>query len=233
MTVEEKDGSQQRYTVPYSTVPLLQREGRWKYDLVAGDYRSGNSEQDTPFFAQGTLITGLADGDLATIGRFFDALRAFMHFDLLDPGFDPVAAALSFVHQVLKPVGVLDGTSALAARNLFGDLAANLFRLVPLTSIGDTNPNLLDDPQFQNGDGFDGTEGVDHDPTVGRTSLGSVRFTADGTANEILSDPWIPVSQGQQVTLSAYARWAGLTGSGQTMSAKRARSMTVTALGLR
>lgn len=164
------------------------------------------------------VITGLADGDLATIGRFFDALRAFMHFDLLDPGFDPVAAALSFVHQVLKPVGVLDGTSALAARNLFGDLAANLFRLVPLTSIGDTNPNLLDDPQFQNGDGFDGTEGVDHDPTVGRTSLGSVRFTADGTANEILSDPWIPVSQGQQVALSAYARWAGLTGSGQTVT---------------
>ena len=52
MTVEEKDGSQQRYTVPYSTVPLLQREGRWKYDLVAGDYRSGNSDQDTPFFTQ-------------------------------------------------------------------------------------------------------------------------------------------------------------------------------------
>jgi outer membrane usher protein len=62
VTVEEKDGSQQRYTVPYSTVPLLQREGRWKYDLVAGDYRSGNSEQDTPFFTQGTLIAGLADG---------------------------------------------------------------------------------------------------------------------------------------------------------------------------
>jgi outer membrane usher protein len=36
VTVEEKDGTQQRYTVPYSTVPLLQREGRWKYDLVAG-----------------------------------------------------------------------------------------------------------------------------------------------------------------------------------------------------
>ncbi|HBY8882665.1 TPA: fimbrial protein, partial [Klebsiella pneumoniae] len=44
------------------TVPLLQREGRWKYDLVAGDYRSGNSDQDTPFFTQGTLITGLANG---------------------------------------------------------------------------------------------------------------------------------------------------------------------------
>jgi outer membrane usher protein len=62
VTVDEKDGSQQRYTVPYSSVPLLQREGRWKYDLVAGDFRSGNDQQDTPFFAQGTLITGLNGG---------------------------------------------------------------------------------------------------------------------------------------------------------------------------
>jgi len=62
VTVDEKDGSQQRYTVPYSSVPLLQREGRMKYDLVAGDYRSGNSDQSTPFFAQGTLIAGLNGG---------------------------------------------------------------------------------------------------------------------------------------------------------------------------
>lgn len=62
VTVEEKDGTQQRYTVPYSTVPLLQREGRLKYDLVMGDFRSGNSQQDKPFFTQGTLIAGLPDG---------------------------------------------------------------------------------------------------------------------------------------------------------------------------
>lgn len=62
VTVDEQDGSQQRYTVPYSSVPLLQREGRWKYDLVAGDYRSGNDQQETPFFVQGTLITGLNEG---------------------------------------------------------------------------------------------------------------------------------------------------------------------------
>lgn len=52
VTVDEKDGSQQRYTVPYSTVPLLQREGRFKYDVVAGDFRSGNSQQSSPFFFQ-------------------------------------------------------------------------------------------------------------------------------------------------------------------------------------
>ncbi|ENQ6441861.1 fimbrial biogenesis usher protein [Citrobacter freundii] len=62
VTVDEKDGSQQRYTVPYSTVPLLQREGRFKYDVVAGDFRSGNSQQSSPFFFQGTLIAGLPEG---------------------------------------------------------------------------------------------------------------------------------------------------------------------------
>lgn len=62
VTLEEKDGTQQKYTVPYSTVPLLQREGRLKYDLVVGDFRSGSDQQDTPFFTQGTLIAGLPDG---------------------------------------------------------------------------------------------------------------------------------------------------------------------------
>jgi len=62
VTVEEKEGSVQRYSVPYSTVPLLQREGRRKFDLVAGAYRSGNQGQDTPVFAQGTLLAGLRDG---------------------------------------------------------------------------------------------------------------------------------------------------------------------------
>lgn len=62
VTVEEKEGSVQRYSVPYSTVPLLQREGRRKFDLVAGAYRSGNQGQDRPVFAQGTLLAGLRDG---------------------------------------------------------------------------------------------------------------------------------------------------------------------------
>ncbi len=61
VTVEEKDGGQQRYVVPYSTVPLLQREGRVKYDAVVGKFRSGNGQQSKPGFTQGTLIAGLAD----------------------------------------------------------------------------------------------------------------------------------------------------------------------------
>lgn len=60
--VQETDGSVQTFVVPYSTVPLLQREGRLKYDLVAGNFRSGNTEQDDPFFVQGTLIAGFRRG---------------------------------------------------------------------------------------------------------------------------------------------------------------------------
>lgn len=62
VTVESDSGNIQRYTVPYSTVPLLQREGRLKYDLVAGRYRSGLSGKGAPAFVQGTLAWGLGNG---------------------------------------------------------------------------------------------------------------------------------------------------------------------------
>lgn len=34
-------------------MPILQREGRFKFDLTAGDFRSGNSQQSSPFFFSG------------------------------------------------------------------------------------------------------------------------------------------------------------------------------------
>lgn len=62
VTVQENNGSTHSFIVPYSTVPLLQREGRVKFDVVAGDFRSGNQQQDNPFFTQGTVIAGLNYG---------------------------------------------------------------------------------------------------------------------------------------------------------------------------
>ncbi|WP_289484292.1 fimbria/pilus outer membrane usher protein, partial [Enterobacter sp. E105B] len=50
------------YNVPYSAVPLLQREGRVKYTLTAAKYRTNNDQQDEVSFGQGTLIWGLAHG---------------------------------------------------------------------------------------------------------------------------------------------------------------------------
>ncbi|MFX2611951.1 fimbrial biogenesis usher protein [Enterobacter mori] len=60
--VEEADGSINRYTVAYSTLPSLQREGRIKYSVTAGEHRSGNDQQDEAQFTQGTLSWGLPHG---------------------------------------------------------------------------------------------------------------------------------------------------------------------------
>lgn len=62
VTVEESDGSVQNYIVPYSTLPLFQREGRIKYDLVLGEFRSGNNSQSKPNFIQGSIIAGFKAG---------------------------------------------------------------------------------------------------------------------------------------------------------------------------
>ncbi|HCH0657565.1 TPA: fimbrial biogenesis usher protein [Enterobacter asburiae] len=60
--VKEQDGKIQTYSVPYSAVPLLQREGRLKYSLTAAKYRTSNDQQEQTPFGQGTLIWGLAHG---------------------------------------------------------------------------------------------------------------------------------------------------------------------------
>ncbi|EFN4431318.1 TPA: fimbrial biogenesis usher protein [Escherichia coli] len=60
--VRENNGSVSQFTVPYSAVPILQREGRVKYALTAGQFRSGSDLQNSPDFWQGTLIWGLPTG---------------------------------------------------------------------------------------------------------------------------------------------------------------------------
>lgn len=62
VNVKETDGSVNSYVVPYSSVPILQREGHLKYALTAGKYRSGGSNNDDPDVFQGTIIWGAPDG---------------------------------------------------------------------------------------------------------------------------------------------------------------------------
>lgn len=62
VTVEDATGIVQSYTVPYSGVPSLLREGRTKFDITAGEFRSGNKEQSKPFFFEGTLSRGFSKG---------------------------------------------------------------------------------------------------------------------------------------------------------------------------
>jgi len=59
VTVTEADGSTHNFTVPYSSVPVLQREGNVKYSLTAGRFQAGGDSYNNPEFAQGTLVWGL------------------------------------------------------------------------------------------------------------------------------------------------------------------------------
>lgn len=61
VTIKEADGSEQHFVVPYSSLPLLQREGRAKYSVTAGKYRDNNNKARENF-AQATLLYGLPWG---------------------------------------------------------------------------------------------------------------------------------------------------------------------------
>jgi len=77
--IKEQDGAVNTYSVPYSAVPLLQREGRVKYALTAAHYRTSNDQQDEKAFGQGTLTLGLAHGITLYGGtQFSDSYRAMV-----------------------------------------------------------------------------------------------------------------------------------------------------------
>lgn len=62
VNIEENDGAVQTFKVPYSSLPILQREGRTKYSIAMGEYRTGLATQDNPLIAQVTAIHGLKKG---------------------------------------------------------------------------------------------------------------------------------------------------------------------------
>ena len=59
ITVREADGTERRFTQPFSSVPIMLREGQMKYAATTGQYRSSNNNSQTPYFGQTTLIYGL------------------------------------------------------------------------------------------------------------------------------------------------------------------------------
>lgn len=62
VTIKEADGSEQQLVVPYASLPVLQREGRLKFALTSGQYRSYDSDVNKTPFSQGTAIYGLPFG---------------------------------------------------------------------------------------------------------------------------------------------------------------------------
>ena len=62
VTIKEADGSEQQLVVPFASLPVLQREGRFKYALTGGQYRAYDSSVDKTGFGQATGIYGLPFG---------------------------------------------------------------------------------------------------------------------------------------------------------------------------
>ncbi|KUQ59305.1 fimbria/pilus outer membrane usher protein [Enterobacter bugandensis] len=62
VTVKEADGSEQHFTVPFASLPVLQREGRLKFSATGGQYRSYDGSVDKTPFGQMTGIYGLPYG---------------------------------------------------------------------------------------------------------------------------------------------------------------------------
>ncbi|MEG5912085.1 fimbria/pilus outer membrane usher protein [Enterobacter bugandensis] len=62
VTIKEADGSEQHFTLPYASLPVLQREGRLKYAITGGQYRAYNISVEKTPFGQLTGIYGLPQG---------------------------------------------------------------------------------------------------------------------------------------------------------------------------
>lgn len=56
--IKEADGSINSYSIPYSSVPMLQRQGQLKYALILAKYRANGDDQEEKKFAQTTLQWG-------------------------------------------------------------------------------------------------------------------------------------------------------------------------------
>lgn len=59
VTVTEANGAVNHFVVPYSSLPVLQRQGHLRYGLVAGRYSNHNDRYNRPKFLEASLLWGL------------------------------------------------------------------------------------------------------------------------------------------------------------------------------
>lgn len=62
VTITESDGSEQKLIIPYASLPILQREGRLKYAMATGVYRSYDRRVEQSPLTEGSVIYGLPGG---------------------------------------------------------------------------------------------------------------------------------------------------------------------------
>ncbi|MFO6298293.1 fimbria/pilus outer membrane usher protein [Rahnella selenatireducens] len=112
VTVEESDGSQQKFTVPYTSLPNMLRPGSWRYSLSGGRYRDdGISYQ--PWVAQGSLQYGWDNvtlSDLILAGEGYQSMAVGSAFNLGYLGSISLDLALERHQSVSDSVRMKDET---------------------------------------------------------------------------------------------------------------------------
>lgn len=100
VTIKEANGSERTFVQPFANVPIMQREGRLKYAMTVGEYRSPNYDGEEPIIGQATLIYGLPH-DMTVYGGFqasddYNAMALGMGFGLGDLGSFSVDATQAY-----------------------------------------------------------------------------------------------------------------------------------------
>jgi hypothetical protein len=113
--------------------------------------------------------------------------------------------------------GLLGISSPINLLNAFNILSPDLMGQISHSNIGQAITNLITDPLFAIESAFDDFEDWFHDATQGHVGSGSAQTIADGSTHELLGN-LIPVSEGQVMPVSAWAKWAGLAGSGSPIT---------------
>lgn len=111
----ENNGQVQEYSQPYSAVPNMLRPGRWKYQLTAGRYRTGNYDNDyEPYLTKATVAYGLNNsftpyGGLLIAGPHYQSIGAGMGLSLGD--FGAFSADVTYAKNELASGKSSDGSS--------------------------------------------------------------------------------------------------------------------------
>ncbi|WP_224971817.1 fimbria/pilus outer membrane usher protein [Acinetobacter oleivorans] len=111
----ESNGQVKEFKQPYSAVPNMLRPGRWKYQVTAGRYRTGNYDNDyQPYFGKATVAYGLNN----RITPYGGLLIADAHYQSAGLGvglslgqFGAFSADATYANNKLASGGSSDGAS--------------------------------------------------------------------------------------------------------------------------
>lgn len=112
---------------------------------------------------------------------------------------------------------LLNGQSPLNALNLFGLVRPGNIPLIGVGHLGDTSPNLLTNPRFENAVSLNGSGVWTWDSSTGHAGAGSAKTVANGTGSRDLLSNAIAVTKGQKLACSCWVKWADVTSAGGTL----------------